>query len=134
MNAAGAPDLSDFVTGEFRMVTPDGEFAGFDFGIHVVATRTTHYLRNNRDGTWTWVTSQDVEPILDRNHALATSGDGGWNASKDIRRIGSIPVAVQIDWKNNKGVDIHNADHADGVRRLLNDIDYSRLRSANWRV
>jgi hypothetical protein len=41
---------------------------------------------------------------------------------------------VITQWKEQLGVDYWNPDHSDKVNSLLDDSDYSRLRTANFRI
>jgi len=75
----------------------------------------------------------DVEPILEHNKALATSGDG-YTPSREMRRAASIPLAIVEKWKNELGVDVLNPDHMPAVRRLLNSSEYAFLRTAPGRL
>lgn len=82
---------------------------------------------------------QDTEALLDRNQAMANHNDG-WSVEgkskgdKLLRRVASVPWTVITDWKENKGVDYFNPDHQDAVNRLLDDSDWSRLRTAHFRI
>lgn len=88
---------------------------------------------DNIDGL-AFITTQDVEPILDRNKELFNNGSRGYTPSRDFRHIAEIPLVVAEIWKNVHGVDCFNKDHAEGVRRLLNDPQYLYLRTAPGRV
>lgn len=77
----------------------------------------------------------DVQPILDHNGNMARQNDG-WSTDKDkfMRRAASVPFALIEKWKNEEGWDYLNPDHADKAKQKLNDIDYRKLRTADWRV
>lgn len=122
--------------GDIVPVPPSGAFSGFDFGFRVPETNTTHYIRDNGDGTITHGMEQDLEPILDMNHAWQTAGDHGWSKSKDLRRIGTIPHVIAQDLKNNHNLDIHSTDpdQQRKLKRFFNDGDFKRLRTAEWEV
>jgi hypothetical protein len=77
----------------------------------------------------------DVQPILDHNGNQARHNDG-WSTDKDkmMRRAASVPFALIEKWKNEEGWDYLNPDHADKARQKLNDIDYRKLRTADWTV
>lgn len=76
---------------------------------------------------------QDVEPILERNKGLARQNDG-YNASRDMQHAASIPFVVVEMWRNDLGVDIFDPNHAEKVKRLLNDPDWRWLRRSEGRV
>lgn len=92
-----------------------------------------HYRRANDDGTVSYAAAQDVEPILDLNKSLATENDG-WNATRDMRRVASIPVMVIVKLKAEHGIDVFNPDHKDALVKILNDPDYAHLRTAPGRI
>lgn len=75
----------------------------------------------------------DVEPLLEANKALASSGDG-YTPSREMRRAASIPFAIVEKWRNELGVDVLNPDHMPAVRRLLNSNEYAFLRTAPGRL
>lgn len=71
-----------------------------------------------------WV-KEDVDTVLDwnareANHVTQTG---------DMRRAARIPDMVQYEWWFKHGVKAWDPDHQDGVKRLLNDIDYRKLRT-----
>jgi len=72
--------------------------------------------------------TQDVEPFLDRNKELYNAGDG-YSPSRDLRRAASIPLVVVEQWLS-EGIDIFNPDHAEAIKRKLNDPENRYLRTA----
>jgi hypothetical protein len=93
-----------------------------------VATRL-----HGADGALIIERAQDCAPILDRNKTLANDGDG-FSASRAMRRVASIPLVLIEKWANEEGIDFFNPDHADAIKRKLNDPDYLWLRTAPGRV
>lgn len=90
-------------------------------------------LEEDSDGSLIVHRLADVEPILELNKALATSGDG-YTPSREMRRAASIPFAIVEKWRNELGVDVLNPDHIGAVRRLLNSNEYAFLRTAPGRL
>lgn len=74
---------------------------------------------------------QDAEPTLDLNHVKAMEGRSFYAADPDMWRVASVPQNVLTDWQLRYGIDINNPDHADRVARMLNDVDYRRLKTAD---
>lgn len=76
---------------------------------------------------------QDVEPILDNNQALSNHDDG-WNEDKTMRRVASIPTAVLTKFRE-KGIDLLNPEKdPKAFKRIMNDSDYRKLRTAHWNL
>lgn len=92
-----------------------------------------HFRRVNDDGSVSYAAHQDLEPILDRNKAMANHNDG-WAKGKEMRRVASIPLMLVLKWKAEEGWDAFNPDHADKLAQKLNDPDYAHLRTAPGRV
>ena len=132
MNAAEVSAMAMASGAACVSVLPYGEWSAFDFGLYIPTHGTTHWIRNNDDGTVTWVMSQDVEKILDRNHELATSSDG-WSPTKDIRAVASIPAVLVQDWAH-KGIDINDPNDDKKVNSLLNSREFWRVRTAPGNV
>lgn len=72
--------------------------------------------------------TQRVGPLLDRNKELKNDGSGGWDKTRQHRRIAGIPAIVVVEWLNRYGVNALDPTHQDGVDRLLADPDWSYLR------
>ncbi len=91
-----------------------------------------HDWIDNHDGTFTVASRQDVEPFLDRNKALANANDG-YNRSRDMRRLASIPNIVLMQWLNEAG-SMEILRDPKFLARKLNDPDYLYLRTAPYRI
>jgi hypothetical protein len=76
-------------------------------------------------------TEQDVAPILNANKKKANMGRDYYAASKDMWRVASIPMSVQMKWMIEDGIDIYNEEHAPRVKKKLNDPDWRHLKTAN---
>jgi hypothetical protein len=81
--------------------------------------------------------TQDVAPFLEQNKAAATHNDG-YSASRELRRVASIPYGVGIHWLNTEGWWFMDADKDPDVARKLaaklNSSEYLYLRTAEGRV
>lgn len=101
--------------------------------LFTTAGGTEYYFKDNGDGTYQVSSFQEVDPFLDRNVAMANHNDG-WSASKDLRRLASVPLNLLRKWREEEGFDALNPHHDDVLKRKLNDIDFQKLRTAHWRV
>jgi hypothetical protein len=79
-------------------------------------------------------TEYDVEPILDRNKALASAGREHYASDKDMWHAAEIPVGIILEWQVKHGVDLFDPDHWDGVKRLLNSNEYAYLRTGHFKL
>lgn len=89
----------------------------------------THFRRPNADGTVTYAASQEVDEILDANKAKANHNDG-YTASRDMRRVASIPYALIMKWRAEEGWDAFNPEHAEKLKAKLNSSEFAYLRTA----
>jgi hypothetical protein len=97
------------------------------------ASGVRHWWRGEADGSGTVASVQDVGPILEANRVMARQNDG-WAASRELRRVASIPLSVILKWKAEEGWDAFDPGCADKLRAKLNDPDWRHLRTAEWRV
>jgi hypothetical protein len=88
-----------------------------------------YFFRDNEDGTYTVWSTQENDPLLERNKTLANANDG-WSPSRDLRREGSIPMALIDKWKTEEGVNVLHPSGHEFLKRKLNDIDYQFLRTS----
>ena len=74
----------------------------------------------------------DSTPLIELNKAMQKDDEFSKKGIKDeFWMYASIPVAVQVDWLINKGVDILNKDHAKKMFSLLNDPEYAYLKTTS---
>lgn len=75
---------------------------------------------------------QDTTAMLDRNKAMATHNDG-YTPSRDVRRVGSLPIIVVLKWYQDEGwwaYDTHDPDVLKKLKQKLNSSDWAHLRTA----
>lgn len=96
------------------------------------ATGSQTFFKANSDGTYTVWSTQENDPLLDDNKAMANHNDG-WSESRDIRRAASIPMLLIEKWKQEEGWNALDMRYRDKLKQKLNDIDYQHLRTAHWR-
>lgn len=87
------------------------------------------FFKANGDGTYTVVSTQENDPFLERNKAMATHNDG-YGPTREIRREGSIPMGLIEHWKQTQGVNVLHPSGHDFLKKVLNDYDYSYLRTS----
>lgn len=92
-----------------------------------------HYLCQDEDGTIRTEAHQDVQHILDANGEMYNHNDG-YSQSRDWKRVASIPLALINMVKIHEGWDMLSPENSDRLTKLLNDIDYLKLRTAPGRV
>lgn len=101
----------------------------------------THEWVDHGDGNITVASSQDVEPILERNRALQNHSDG-YNATRDMRTLASIPNIVLMQWINevmtsrncsfDDAMKVVNSDKF--LKRKLDDGDNAYLRTSHYKI
>lgn len=112
--------------------------------VHLHTTRmgTMWFMRPNgpyQDPDYLQV--QDTEAVMQRNRQMANENDG-WSTEgrgkmdKLLRRTATVPWSVITQWKEEKGIDYwsHDPDMQKAVDRLLDDSDWSGLRTAHFRI
>lgn len=88
------------------------------------------FFRDNEDGSYTVWSTQENDPLLDRNRAMANHNDG-WSPTRELRREASIPMGLINKWKQEEGWDPLRPDlYGDKLSRRLNDIDWMYLRTS----
>lgn len=67
--------------------------------------------------------TQDVEPLLDENHADRTSGNNGYSQSRVWRRVGSIPMIFVEKVMRERGINLLDGspDAMRELRKLLQE-------------
>lgn len=91
------------------------------------------YWEDDGQGGGTIVSTQDVEPILDRNKELANASDG-YTPSRDMQLAASIPLIVWMKWMTEEGWNAFDPANQNKLKRKLNDPDFLYLRTAHGRL
>lgn len=77
---------------------------------------------------------QDVYQILELNQAMFTENKG-YTADKSMRRVASIPTLLRNKIMAEEGWDPWQpGKYPERYKRLMNDIDYKKLRTAEGRI
>jgi hypothetical protein len=75
----------------------------------------------------------DVEPVIERNKALYTEGDG-FGPSREWQRVASFPPIIREITMQIWGADPFASGNEELLRRLLNDPDLRHFRTAPGRI
>ena len=77
---------------------------------------------------------QDTTSILDLNNKLYNNDDYKRHGYKEgWVHVGQIPMVLIEEFKN-KGIDLMAQENWTLVKKLMNDSDYSKLRTSSGRV
>jgi hypothetical protein len=74
-----------------------------------------------------------TDAVLDMNHRLQNLDDGGWDSTKSWRRVAEIPMSVIHWFMVHKKIDLLRCD-SKTLKKIMNDSDWRKLRTANWHV
>lgn len=96
-------------------------------GIRTVMERIANTGQLGRD--WVFHSSQDVDPLLDRNKAMATHNDG-YSPDRTLRRVAHLPWEFIKHCREVEGWNPLDPACADRLKRVLNDPEYHFLRTA----
>lgn len=88
-----------------------------------------------RDGDKTIVREvlPDISPFLEQNARERAHGDG-YSESRDVLKAASVHPIVARQIERETGIRLFDPNHKDGVKRLLNDIDWRKLRTGGGRL
>lgn len=92
-----------------------------------------HRILKDEAGVCHDVATQENDPTLDRNRAMATHNDG-YTPDRTMRRVASIPLTLVLKWKLEEGWDAFNPHHAHKLAQKLNDPQYLYLRTADGQL
>jgi hypothetical protein len=79
------------------------------------------------DGKTIIKTSQDVEPILDRNQQLLSNQQSGWRG--DMHHVASIPIVIMEQWWRELGDNPMLPRNRAWLVAKLNNSDWLKLRT-----
>jgi hypothetical protein len=89
--------------------------------------------RNDGDGNYTILASQDLESTLDFCKDAYTHNDG-YSPSRELRRAMFLPDIIVMKWLNEEGWYAYDPDCRDKLKQKMNDPDYLYLRTAPGRI
>ena len=93
----------------------------------------TELLLDRADKRIIAVTTQDVEPILERNKALQAEPQPARRVGDWGRHIGTIPNVILVKWMNEEGANVlkmSSDEFGKFIRKKLNDPDWRHLRTS----
>lgn len=91
-----------------------------------------HYRIEDENGE-RFYSEQALDPIFDRNKAMANHNDG-YSPSRELRRVATIPYVIGLKWLNEEGWWFMDPDNADRLAKKLNDADWRYLRTADGQI
>ena len=77
---------------------------------------------------------QDVEPILERNKALANTNHSELGRKRSWWHCATVPNVVIEKWLSEEGINFYKKDHWPAVKRKLNDPEWRYLRTGSGKV
>ncbi|OWJ67444.1 hypothetical protein [Inquilinus limosus] len=86
------------------------------------------------DDSFAVETAQDVEPTLEANKRLRADNPSGMGVTREWQHVASIPPVVQMIWLEKYGIRAWDKDHWPAVLRLLNDGEWSLLRTSEGTI
>ena len=80
---------------------------------------------------------ESVVPVvilgIEGNENLYLNDDGGWDAGKMFKRVGSIPI-IKLREYRNKGINLLSPEFEKERARFFNDIDNAKTRPGPGRI
>lgn len=71
--------------------------------------------------------SQDIQAIVDQNHAESTDAPTMFGEARH-RKVGSIPFVIAEQWSRECGAGIGTAEFAEYCKRKIMDGDFAKFR------
>ncbi len=102
-------------------------------------------LLSNKNGVERWLhhdgetvaieTKQDLSAIFDITRRLRNEFQGYKDkGDQHFHMYAFIPPMIIDKWRNDHGIDVFDPDHADRVKKLLNDPDWRYLRTTEGTI
>ena len=92
----------------------------------------TEHKFDEQEQKWTTSYTQDVEPILKKNKEERNTFTG-YNASKDARKVASIPLVVIYEWLAQDGflfTQLPPLEQTEYLRKKLNSPEWAYLKTS----
>lgn len=77
--------------------------------------------------------SQDVEAVLDANHARREA-EGSCGRIGEFHKTFSVPEVIMLEIKFKYGWDYQNPDHWPLVKKILKGPEYAKFRATNRKI
>ena len=90
----------------------------------------TSYVDRDGDQSKIIHTFEDNGAFCDYTAAHRSHSKWGGYEKNFMRKVASVPAAIQYEWLTKYGVNVYNSEHADRVTKLLNSNDYRYLKTA----
>jgi hypothetical protein len=90
-------------------------------------------LKIDSDGTMHFLKEQKLGPVFDATAAMRNHNDG-YTADRSTRRVAHLPQIWIDHCRAVEGWDPLNPENHDKLARVLNDSDFSFLRTAPGRI
>lgn len=99
-----------------------------------LGSRVGTVLEMQSDNTLSVISFGDERPVLRDNALMRNSGHDGYNADRSMRRAARFTPIVQAIWLKRYGVDILNPAHRERVFQLLDDPEWSYLKTVDAKL
>jgi hypothetical protein len=100
---------------------------------YLTGVSTYHHYDPATDLT-TIETMQDVQPFIERNKALHNTSYQRDGIKDEWMHVATIPVLVQMKWKQEYNIDIYDPADYKRIQKLLNDPDYRYLKTGTCKA
>ena len=97
---------------------------------------TTEHKFDEQEQKWTQSYTQDVESILKRNKEERNSFSG-YNQSKDLKKVASIPLVVIYKWIEQDGFlykQLPPQEQEKYLRNKLNSPEWAYLKTSEGKI
>jgi len=93
-------------------------------------TGETVTMQYGSDGSMTFCTSIDMEPIFDENKRVLLEADHKRQLKQSwVKYASGITNVLILKWRQEHGVDFFNENHWPRVMELLNSREYRKLKT-----
>ena len=95
---------------------------------------STWHNYDHHTGITTIETTQDCSSFVEENKKRHNSSYQKDGIKQEWMHAATIPIIIQMKWKQELGVDIYNPDHSKKIAALLNDPEYRYLKTGTLRL
>ena len=96
-------------------------------------TGIKRHWRDNNDGTYSVIATQDLDGVLDFCKAAATHNDG-YSGTRELKRVFFLPDILVLKWLSEEGWYAYDPNSVDKLNRKMNDPDYAHLKTSPGRI